>query len=178
MTPYSFSELGALCAFARAKLRMLSPAKTPSTQRPLTQPFFLRSPYLDFFELGALCAFAGANLRTHSPAKHVLSNVEGTPSSQRPLRPTVFFFAAPTLIFPNLATPSTALTACFASLREANSSPFSRSKYAMTETCYLLTRTMQRSPDDTLKYRWAGACALPDDSAGNSSARTNATRLS
>ena len=57
--------------------------------------------------------------------------------------------------FPNLASPSTefilslaeGLRTCFAPLREANSSPFSRTKYAKTaNVVYLLTRTMQRKP--------------------------------
>jgi hypothetical protein len=56
-----------------------------------------------------LSIFARANVRIYSPAKHVLSNVEGTLSSQSPSTQP-FFFAAPTLISPNLAS--------FAPLRE------------------------------------------------------------
>jgi hypothetical protein len=87
-----------------------------------------------------------SSLRIFSPAKRALSKVEGTLSSQSPSPPTTFSFAAPTLISPNLAPPSTALRACFASLREANSSPFFSHQVRKDRNGYLLTRTMQRKP--------------------------------
>src|SRR5262245_15601291 len=73
-------------------------------------------------------------------------------------------------LFPNLAP--------FAPLREANSSPFSRSKYSKIETATCSLVRCSEIPDDTLTYRRAAPCVPLGDSAGSSLARTNAIRLS
>ena len=81
-----------------------------------------------------LSIFARANVRIYSPAKHVLSNVEGTLSSQRPHYPTIFL-RGPYLDFSELGA-----LCVFA--RDNLRDLFSR-KY---EKCYLFTRTTQRKP--------------------------------
>jgi len=52
----------------------------------------------------------------------------------------------------------------------APSTPMTKRATCSPERC-------SESPDDTLKYRWVGACAPPDGSAGSSSARRDGTRL-
>jgi len=52
----------------------------PSTHLPILPPLYLSQ----------FASLRERNLRPIPPAKHVLSNVEGTPSSRRPLHPTAF----------------------------------------------------------------------------------------
>jgi hypothetical protein len=88
--------------------------------------------------LGALCAFAG------DTSSEFFSRQDAKLAKAPRRLPT--FFRGPYLDFSELGEPFDFSQDMLCAFARGNSFPFPPAKYATTESCYLLTRTMQRKP--------------------------------